>query len=131
MKRFSILALSIGLILSSCTERASKPKPFLSEKKMVELLTELHLAEAKLQQMQNYTYGLDSSRLYTIAVYNELFEKFGLNQESFEANLYYRTYYSRDLENIYIKVDENLQRMGEQEREQNLELHKQVLENNL
>ena len=122
MKFYSIIALSFLLILSSCTERPPKPKPFLSEKKMVELFTELHLIEAGLQQRQNFnSYNLDSARLYTIAAYNELFEKYGLNQESFEANLYYRTYYSRSLTRIYTRVHENLQQMDEQRRKKQQE----------
>ena len=116
MKYHSILALFFVLILSACTERVPKPKPFLSEKKMVELLTEMHLLEVALQQVQhsNPHLSLDSLQSYTITAYNELFEKHGLNQESFEANLYYHTYYSRNLENIYVKIHDATQQIGEQ-----------------
>ena len=109
MKIHSIIALFIVLILGSCTEGAPKPKPFLSEKQMVELLTGIQLTEMALQQLQNEkSHQLDSMYLYANAVYSELFEKYGLSKEVFEANLYYRTYYSRDLEKIYTKVQKNL-----------------------
>ena len=129
MKFHSIIALFFALILSSCTERPPKPKPFLSEKQMVELFTELHLIEAGLQQTQNSNnYNLDSARLHTVAAYNELFKKYGLKQESFEANLHYRTYYSRDLARIYTRVHENLQQMDEQRKREQLEQQLERLE---
>jgi len=84
---------------------------------MVELLTEIHLIEAALQQRQNQGESFDSTRLHTTAAYTELFERFGLDQESFEANMFYRTYRSRDLERIYTKVRDNLQRKIEEYRQ--------------
>jgi|GEM_PF-3341679 len=104
-----IFALFIVLILSSCSERAQKPKPFLSEKQMVKLITEMHLTEVALKQLQDKNrHNLDSMRLYTNVAYSELFEKYGVDKETFEANLYYRVYYSRDMEKIYTKVHKNL-----------------------
>ncbi|MDR0437489.1 MAG: DUF4296 domain-containing protein [Bacteroidales bacterium] len=104
-----ILALFIVLILTGCSERAQKPKPFLNEKQMVKLITEMHLTEVALRQMQDKNkHNLDSMRLYTNAAYFELFEKYGVDKESFEANLYYHTYYSRNLEKIYTQVYKNI-----------------------
>jgi len=117
MKFYSIATLLFVLILSSCTERAPRPRPLLSERKMVELLTEIQLLEATLQQIQPRNHHFDSMRYYTTAVYNELFAKFGLTQESFEANLFYRTHRSRDIEQIYTKVADNLQLLVEQNQE--------------
>jgi len=117
MKFFSILTLFIVLALSSCTFRAPKPKPLLSERQMVELLTEMHLIEASLQQTQIRDDNFGQTRLYTTALYNALFERFGLTQESFEANLFYRTHRSRDIEQIYTKVADNLQLLVEQNQE--------------
>jgi len=109
MKLHRIIALLIVLILGSCTEGAPKPKPFLSKKQLTELLTEMQLTEMALQQLQSErSYKIDSMHLYTNAAYSELFGKYGLSQETFEANLYYRTYYSRDLEKIYNQVQQNL-----------------------
>lgn len=114
MKFHFVFTLIFVLILSNCTERPSKPKPFLSEKQMVRLLTELHLTEAALQDMPNRRRCFDTAQLYTVAAYNELFGKFGLDQESYEANLNYRLHYSRGFERIYTKVHNNLQRIDEQ-----------------
>jgi len=111
MKFHLFLSVFLMLILSSCSQRAQKPKPFLSEKKMVELLTDIQLTEAALQRLQFSEYSLDRIKMHTNAAYSELFEKYGINKESFEANLYYRTYHSRDLERIFNKVNDNLQRL--------------------
>lgn len=112
MKFHSIFAVLIVSILIGCSP-IPRPTPFLNERRMVELLTEMQLIEATLQQKQNQGANFDSMRLYTTAAYADLFERFGLTQESFEANLFYRTYRSRDLERIYTKVRDNLEQMNE------------------
>jgi hypothetical protein len=95
-------------MLSSCLQHsAPKPKPFLNERKMVKLLTEMQLVEANLQQQRAPHGNMDSLRLYTNVAYFELFGKDGLTKESFEANLYYHVYNSRNLERIYTKIHEN------------------------
>ncbi|MCL2416318.1 MAG: DUF4296 domain-containing protein [Bacteroidales bacterium] len=95
---------------------------------MVELLTEVHLIEATLQQKQNQGECFDSMRLFTSAAYAELFNRFGVTRESFEANLLYRTYRSRDLERIYTRVRDNLQRKAEESRQNEHSTLEQVLE---
>ena len=129
MKFHIVFALFFVTIFSSCSERAPKPKPFLSEKKMVKLLTEVHLLEASLQQLQqNRHYKIDSVHLYTNAAYAELFKKYKLNQESFEANLYYRTYNSRDLEKIFTQVNDILKEIDDENMQKTTELSKEMLE---
>jgi hypothetical protein len=111
MKIRLLFPIFLALIFSSCTSPVPKPNPFLNQKQMVKLLTEVHLTEAMLQQLQSTSYTLDSTNLYTNAMYAELFKKYDLNKESFEANLYYRAYHSRDLEKILKKVYDNLHRL--------------------
>ena len=83
---------------------------------MVELLVEVHILEAALQHLQMHHHDFEAIRDYTNAAYSELFERFGLNQESFEANLRHRTHRSRDLERIYSRVYEILRGLDEQHR---------------
>ena len=113
MKFYKIFAILVVLVFSGCTQRSvPKPKPLLSEKKMVELLTEMHLIEMLIQQTQTAIHhNPDSVLIHTSIAYSELFERFGLNKETFEANLNYRSYFSRDLERIYTKVHTNLHRL--------------------
>ena len=113
MKYCSLIIFFVVVFLSSCTQRPSKPKPFLSERQMVQLFVEIHLLEAALQQSQNDWHNFDFILENTNAAYSDLFERFGLTQESFEANLYYRTYFSRDLERIFNRVSDVLQKMNE------------------
>ncbi|MCL2027874.1 MAG: DUF4296 domain-containing protein [Bacteroidales bacterium] len=96
---------------------------------MVKLLTEVHLLEASLQQLQQSRhYKIDSVHLYTNAAYAELFKKYKLNQESFEANLYYRTYNSRDLEKIFTQVNDILKEIDDENMQKTTELSKEMLE---
>jgi len=111
MKLRIIFTLLIASFLIACSP-IPRPTPFLNERRMVELLTEMHVIEAKLQQMQNQGASFDVIQTYTISAYAELFERFGLTRESFEANLFFRTYQSRDIERIQTRVHENLQRMN-------------------
>jgi len=114
MNRRNLLVLLIVVCLCSCTQRPPKPKPLLSERQMIELFVEIHLLEFTIQHMQNEWHNIDATLLNTNAAYSELFERFGLTQESFEANLFYRTYYSRDLERIFNGVADVLQKMHEE-----------------
>ncbi|MDR2908028.1 MAG: DUF4296 domain-containing protein [Bacteroidales bacterium] len=108
MKIHFILVLFAGLTLTNCSSKPAKPQPFLKEKQMVELLTDMHMAEAMLQQKQSRVSNMDSTRLYANSMYSKLFEEYGLNKTSFEANMAYYTYYSRELEKIYTEVDNRL-----------------------
>ncbi len=109
MKFHSLIGFLMVFIFSSCSSRVQKPDPLLSQSQMVDLLTEMQLTEAVLQQYQ--ANHIDSIRFYTNTTYDALFKKYGLNQESFEANMYYRTYHSKDLEKIYSEVFQNLHLM--------------------
>jgi len=117
MKLRIILTILVTSILIACSP-IPRPSPFLSERRMVELLTEMHVIEAKLQQMQNEGTSFDVMRSTTTSAYAELFERFGLTEESFEANLFFRTYQSRDIERIQTRVHENLQRMSEERQQE-------------
>ena len=111
MKLRIIFTLLIASLLIACSP-IPRPTPFLNERQMVELLTEMHVIEATLQHQQNQGTSFDAMQTYTVSAYTELFERFGLTRESFDANLFFRTYQSRDIERIQTRVHENLQRMN-------------------
>jgi len=115
MKRRILFTLLIASFLIACSP-IPRPTPFLNERRMVELLTEMHVIEAQLQQMQNQGASFDVMRSYSNSAYAELLERFGLTEESFEANMFFRTYQSRDIERIQERVHENLRRMVEERR---------------
>ena len=117
MKLRIIFTILIASLLIACSP-IPRPTPFLNERRMVELLTEMHVIEAELQQMQNQGASFDVMRATTTSAYAELFERFGLTEESFEANLFFRTYQSRDIERIQTRVHENLQRMSEERQQE-------------
>jgi len=130
MKLRIIFTILIASVLIACSP-IPRPTPFLNERRMVELLTEIHVIEAQLQQMQNQGTNFDAMRIYTTSAYAELFERFGLTQESFEANMFFRTYQSRDIERIQTRVQENLQRMFDERQEIEMIPQERVLEADL
>ena len=113
--------ICLTLFMMSACSGPQKPKPFLKEKKMVDFLVEMHLTEGSLQHLQGQSYSFDDMHRYTNAFYDQLFEKYGLTQQTFEANLQYYVHHSRSLERIYAKVDARLKALdsvsrAEQER---------------
>jgi len=130
MKLRIIFTVLIASLLIACSP-IPRPTPFLSERQMVELLTEMHVIEAQLQQLQNQGESFDVIRTYTTAAYTELFERFGLTEESFEANLFFRTHQSRDIERIQTRVHENLQGIIDAREQGERNLQERVLEREL
>ncbi len=120
------LAVSLLLLLTHCAPRIEKPDPFLSKKQMIDVLTEMQLSETLIQQLQTRTVGIEPTIANTNAVYDELFEKYGLTKESMNANIRYYTYYSRDLQEICEGVLEKLTVMDSLERVKNEELIEQL-----
>lgn len=99
--RSLFIALSTGiLLLSACSESKTK---ILSEKKMTQLMTEVHLLDGYLA-----TLPIDSSRKIIDTLYVQLFAKYGLDSASFSENL--TRYYSdpEKTEKIYDKIHEDL-----------------------
>jgi len=127
MKLRIIFTILIASLLIACSP-IPRPTPFLNERQMVEVLTEMHIIEAQLQQMQNHGTDFDAMRAYTTSAYIQLFERFGLTQESFEANLFFRTYQSRDIERIQERVHENLQRINDERRQEEMGVQDRVSE---
>ena len=111
MKSRLFFPIFFVLIVSSCSQGIPKPKPFLKQARMVELLTEMQLTEAMIQRLQSETRCTVSTRAHADVAYAHLFEKYGLTRESFEENLLYYTYHSRDLQKIYEQVQDNLVRL--------------------
>lgn len=96
----------IALILLAACNKDRTPADIVSQKEMVSLLSDFHLAEG-------YIYALpqDSSRLLANKYYQAVFEKYGIDSTVFHKSL---IYYSQDpqiLNNIYTQVQQQLQQM--------------------
>ena len=102
MRKCCILALLALLLCVSCNkEKVKKPKVFLTEQQMIDVLSDSYLIEAKLNQKKSL--GADVTDLQK-AYYDQLFEHYGINDSIFEANMYYYTHQLPTLERIMDSV---------------------------
>lgn len=93
-------------LLSACAEKKQEvievPKVLIEEEKMAEILSEVQLIEAYLNQIPYRKRGKsDSDYVY----YPLLFEKYQISKTDFLDNL---TYYSRDEEKISFIYDKSI-----------------------
>lgn len=101
-----IFSLSLNSCKSSTDDKIElSRKEKLSEKQMIEILSEMHILEENVQKV--YLNRMNREKL-ALHYYNQLFEKYGTNKALFEKNLlYYQNDYDR-FEIIYTKVIDNL-----------------------
>ncbi|WP_165793039.1 DUF4296 domain-containing protein [Sphingobacterium haloxyli] len=82
MQRLIVIILSSFFLMISCNR--SKPKGILSEKTMVDLMTDVHLVDGYLNTLQ-----VDSTRKVIDGLYDGIFEKYGIDSITFKANISY------------------------------------------
>ena len=82
MQRLILIILSSFFLMISCNR--SKPKGILSEKTMVDLMTDVHLVDGYLN-----TLPVDSTRKVIGSLYEEVFEKYGIDSAKFKHNIAY------------------------------------------
>jgi hypothetical protein len=102
--------LGIILLLSACTENKKKPidtpKVLIPKEKMAEILSEVQLIEAYLNQIPYSKRGKsDSDYVY----YPMLFEKYHITKNDFLKNL---AYYSHDEETIKALYEQSIIRLN-------------------
>lgn len=101
MQRLLLIILSSFFLLISC--KKSAPEGILSEKKMADLMAEVHLLDGYLN-----TLPVDSSRKIIDGLYGQVFQKYGLDSAKFTQNL---SFYLGDptlSKKIYVEVNKKL-----------------------
>lgn len=109
--RLALLALLLLAGLGACgkKDRVKEPKPLLSEQQMVDLLSDVYVVEAMLNQKKAAGQQIDS---LTCAYYDQLFEHFGITDSILEANMTYYTRHPEILERIMDSVVVRLETAG-------------------
>ena len=79
-----------------------KPKVFLSEQQMIDVLADFYLIEAELNQRKSVGENVDTLQK---AYYRQLFEHYEITDSIFEANMTYYTYQLPVLERIMDSVN--------------------------
>lgn len=82
MQRLLLLILVSFFFMASCHK--SDQRGILSEKQMIELLTEVHLIDGYLN-----TLPIDSSRKVINALYEQVFAKYRIDSATFQQNVLY------------------------------------------
>lgn len=101
MRKSLLILLGTLMVLSACGGGDKRPKVFLNEPQMVDVMADTYLIEAQLNQMK--TSGTDVSGLQK-AYYDQLFAHHGITDSIFEENMDYYTRHPDILERVMDSV---------------------------
>lgn len=112
MKKITFISLLLVFTFASCNKKfIEKPKKLINEKKMIEMLVDVHLAEATYREMQGDTVVRNSS---SANFYYSVLEKYHVPDSVFEKSFVYYASYPRKFEQMYRKVMNQLSAMEQQ-----------------
>ncbi|KGE12403.1 hypothetical protein DI53_3781 [Sphingobacterium deserti] len=101
MQRLLLIILSSFFLLISC--KKSAPEGILSEKKMADLMADVHLLDGYLNMLP-----IDSSRKIIDGLYAEVFDKYGIDSTLFTRNLRYYLGNPTMAKQVYAQVNTKL-----------------------
>lgn len=113
-RKYFFLILAMVLVFSACDEPVvEKPKKLVPRDRMVDMLTDMHIAESVFQ---NRRYSSDQVFQFTEAdFYYSILKKYNVVDTTFEKSLIYYSSYPKEFEKIYSRV---LNKLNEMEQEQ-------------
>lgn len=94
------------LFLLSCGEPDNKPEGLLSKEQMVNLLTDIHIAEARANRSQLRSY--DSIQVYYKALEKDVFKKHKTDSTVYKKSYAYYLEHMKELDDIYAAVVDSL-----------------------
>lgn len=107
--RYITLVLALLLFFSACQKaektKAAKPAVFLTESQMVELITDVQILEAAINNRRNI--GQSTNEIKTLW-FNQLFEKHQVTDVVFQENLNYYNEKPAVMERILEEVLANI-----------------------
>ena len=102
MRKGLFLALFVLLLLPSCNhKKVRKPEVLLTEQQMIDVLADVYLIEARLNQMRSVGENVTP---YQDTYYDQVFEHYGITDTIFDANMYYYSHELPVLERIMDSV---------------------------
>lgn len=108
-QRYLWSLLLIGWLVSACTAPENKPPDnLLSEDKMADILTEVHLAEARISRVN--LRSVDSSQIAYKHLEDKIFKKFGVDTATYRKSYIFYSSHPANMEAIYKQVTEKLQK---------------------
>ena len=102
-----VIFLLLMISAAACKEKGyPKPKELISEKEMVDVLCDIHLAEALANRTRYKT--IDSIKMESKDLYQAALDKHGLNDSILAMSVIYYSARPKVYEKIYTKVVEQL-----------------------
>jgi hypothetical protein len=110
MKKALFISIALVVLLISCDYKViEKPKPLIREKQMVDMLFDLHMAEATFNRMR---YDSVLSNSSSANFYYSVLEKYEVPDSVFEKSFIYYASDPKSFEKMYREV---ISRLGETE----------------
>lgn len=103
---FLNLLIGIWLVPACTAPEDQRPDNLIDENRMVEILTEVHLAEASVSRMS--LRSIDSSNVAYKHLESQVFKKFGIDTATYRKSYIFYSAHPSDLESIYKKVTQKL-----------------------
>ncbi|SEI91309.1 protein of unknown function [Dyadobacter sp. SG02] len=112
----SLLAL-FSLLFSACSEEEKPPKGTLSEDKMAAILTDVHLAESRVNRLQ--LKSLDSSLMIFNRLKSDIWKKHKVDTTAYRESYSYYMSHPERMTTIYEKVNKKIE---DREKNNNIKL---------
>jgi hypothetical protein len=118
MKRYIILFSVIVFFISACSHSKDKPvsmdKPegLIPQEKMIQILTDIHIAEALIVQVQGRGQDVNSA---TGHYYTTILKKHQITRTNFSQSIEYYSYNTKQISEIYTEVITNLSKIQAEE----------------
>jgi len=104
-----LIAIALLATMTSCF-RDPKPRNTLSREKFIEVLADIHIAEAVTQD--RYRFGLDS--LQSKDAYLSVLKKHKIEEQEMVNTTLYYSRHPREFDKIYTEVISRMERMSEE-----------------
>lgn len=102
LRHFTTAILLVSALLISACNKNKVPEGVIKEKTMIELLTEMHTADAYFNNITGYECDTMIGEInYT---YNQIFKKYGTTKEGFERSMDYYSQNPKKFREMYEKV---------------------------
>jgi hypothetical protein len=111
MNRHIILFSVLFFILFSCKHNKDEdttikePANLIPTEKMIDLITDVHIAEALIVQHQSHGQNVT---YYSALYFKTILKKYNISKKDFYENMEYYAYDTKKLEGIYTEVITNL-----------------------
>ncbi len=102
MKKIAAILIFLVFVVSSCDEPVvPKPENLIKEKQMIDILVDIHLAEATFQRFRYDSIMKDNS---SANFYYSVLDKYNLPDSVFEQSFVYYASAPKNFEKMYRKV---------------------------